>query len=118
MDAKTLANLCLTNKCSYEDYPFGPEFLVIKVGSKMFALISERGGMLNISLKCDPFLAEIIRRQYNAVTPGYHLNKKHWNTIVMDNSIPMEEIQSMIDHSYQLVLNNLTKAEKKLINGA
>ena len=118
MNKKLLVSHCLTKKGSYEDYPFGPEFLVMKVGSKMFALISERDDKLNISLKCEPFLAEIMRRQYAAVTPGYHLNKKHWNTVVVDNSIPREELYSMIDHSYHLVFNKLTKAEKQVIINA
>lgn len=115
MNRQILINNCLSKTGAYEDYPFGPEVLVIKVGTKMFALISERGGKLNISLKCDPFLAETLRKQYAAVTPGYHLNKKHWNTIVVNDSIPDEEITWMIQHSYDLVFKSLSKAEKQLI---
>lgn len=110
-----LTNYCLSKKGAFEDYPFGPDVLVIKLGSKIFALISERGGNLSISLKCDPFLADTLRQQYPSVTPGYHLNKRHWNTIKVNNSIPRDEIYWMIDHSYDLVFKSLTKSEKQKI---
>ncbi|MDO7785860.1 MmcQ/YjbR family DNA-binding protein [Desulforamulus aquiferis] len=115
MDKNKLVQYCLSKKGSFEDYPFGFDVLVIKVGSKMFALISERGDKLNISLKCDPFLVDVLRQQYPAVTPGYHLNKRHWNTVEVGDSIPEEKIIWMIDHSYDLVFKSLTKSEKQLI---
>jgi len=103
---KDIIHYSLSKKGAFEDYPFGSDVLVIKVGSKIFALISERGGKLNISLKCDPFLADTLRQQYPSVTPGYHLNKKHWNTIEVNDSIPIDELYWMIDHSYDLVFKS------------
>lgn len=103
---------CLSLTGAYADYPFGPDALVVKVGSKMFAIISENSNPLNISLKCDPLIARDLRDQYPAVSPGYHLNKQHWNTVVVDGTIPDSEIKWMIEHSYALVVKGLTKAEK------
>ena len=115
MDATQVMNYCISKTGALEDFPFGPEVLVIKVASKMFALISDRGGRVNLSLKCDPFVAEDLRQRYSSITPGYHLSKKHWNTIVLDGSVPDSEIIWMIDHSYDLVFRSLTKAEKEQI---
>lgn len=112
MDLQALTDYCLSKKGAYEDYPFGPEPRVIKVASKMFALMSEKDGTLQISLKCEPFLAESLRQQYASVQPGYHLNKTHWNTITVDGSIINQELLQMIDHSYDVVVQKLTKAEK------
>ncbi|HUD10469.1 MAG TPA: MmcQ/YjbR family DNA-binding protein [Candidatus Saccharimonadales bacterium] len=85
------------------DYPFGEDVAVYKVGEKMFALISENTQPLQISLKCDPQLSEILREKYESVMPGYHLNKKHWNTIVLSGQLPWLEIEGLIRHSYELV---------------
>ena len=115
VNIKDLTSNCLSKIGAFKDYPFGPDILVIKVGSKMFALISERGGKLNISLKCDPLLAEALRQQYSSITPGYHLNKKHWNTVEVNDSIPKEKLNWMINHSYDLVFKSLTKSEKQSI---
>lgn len=112
MNKAELTAYCMTKPGAREDYPFGPDPLVIKVASKMFALLSEEDGFDNIALKCEPEWAELLRLQYDAVKPGYHLNKRHWNTVVMDGSIPEDELRAMIDHSYQLVASKLTRAEK------
>lgn len=85
------------------DYPFGKEAAVYKVGDKMFALIAEGSDPVRLSLKCDPKLAEVLREKYETVMPGYHLNKKHWNTIVLSGQLPWEEVQGLIRHSYDLV---------------
>jgi predicted DNA-binding protein (MmcQ/YjbR family) len=85
------------------DYPFGEEVAVYKVGDKMFALVAEKSDPVRISLKCDPRLAETLREKYESVMPGYHLNKKHWNTIVLTGQLSWEEIQDLIRHSYNLV---------------
>jgi predicted DNA-binding protein (MmcQ/YjbR family) len=106
---------CLSKKGAYEDFPFGPEPITVKVGSKMFALISNRSDKIFISLKCDPFVAQSLREQYLSITSGYHLNKQHWNTIAIDGTIPKQELIWMIDHSYDLVFKSLTKSEKKNI---
>jgi len=84
------------------DYPFGEEVAVYKVDDKMFALVQEGSKPVRLSLKCDPLLAETLRDKYETVMPGYHLNKKHWNTIVMSGQLSWEEIQDLIKLSYNL----------------
>lgn len=116
MDLQLLSRYCLSQKGSLEDYPFGNDILVIKVVSKMFALISNQNNQLKISLKCDPFIAESLRQQYASITPGYHLNKNHWNTILIDGTLSEQELCKMIDHSYELVFKGLKKSEKDAIN--
>lgn len=85
------------------DYPFGEEVAVYKVKDKMFALVTEKSDPVRISLKCDPLLAETLRAKYETVMPGYHLNKKHWNTIVLSGQLSREEVQALIRLSYDLV---------------
>jgi predicted DNA-binding protein (MmcQ/YjbR family) len=87
------------------DYPFGESVAVYKTGpkDKMFALISEGSDPVRISLKCDPKLAELLREKYETVLPGYHLNKKHWNTIICSGQLDEEEIKGLITHAHQLV---------------
>lgn len=116
METKTeLAQFCATLPGAVEDYPFGPEPLVMKVGGKMFALIGDNGGVFNISLKCEPHMAELLRLEYESVKPGYHLNKKHWNTVTADGSVPEQELKDMIKHSYELVVKGLTKAQREAL---
>ncbi len=102
-----VVDYCLGMKGASKEYPFGPDPMVIKVAGKMFALISDKPN--SISLKCDPVIAENLREQYEAVIPGYHLNKKHWNTVRLDGSMQREEVNSMILHSYKLVFASLPK---------
>lgn len=88
------------------DYPFGEEVAVYKLGSekgKMFALIQEGSDPVRLSLKCDPTLAELLREKYETVLAGYHLNKKHWNTIICSGQVPDDELRDLIRHSYELV---------------
>lgn len=85
------------------DYPFGEEVAVYKAGGKMFALVAEKSSPVRLSLKCDPLLAENLRSRYESVMPGYHLNKKHWNTIILSGQLSWLEIQDLIRHSYGLV---------------
>lgn len=92
------------------DYPFGEQVAVYKVNDKMFALIAEGSDPLRISLKCDPQLSVLLREKYETVMPGYHLNKKHWNTIILSGQLPWEEIQGFIIHSYNLVVGGNTIA--------
>ncbi|WP_274364779.1 MmcQ/YjbR family DNA-binding protein [Paenibacillus thermotolerans] len=108
-----LAQYCLSRKGAQEDYPFGPRPLVIKVGGKMFALLSTEADGVHISLKCEPDMADLLRRQYATVLPGYHLNKRHWNTVIVDGSVPDEELKWMIDHSYAMVVKGLTRTERE-----
>lgn len=85
------------------DYPFGEEVAVYKTGDKMFALVSEKSDPVRLSLKCDPLLAETLREKYETVMPGYHLNKKHWNTIVLTGQLGWDEIKDLINLSFNLV---------------
>ena len=102
MDIVALRNYCLDKQGAMECFPFDEETLVFKVDEKIFALTS-LDGELSINLKCDPAFAIELREKYSAVTPGYHMNKKHWNTVIIDGTIPDNEIFSWIDHSYSLV---------------
>jgi predicted DNA-binding protein (MmcQ/YjbR family) len=85
------------------DYPFGEGVAVYKVNDKMFALVQEGAEPVRISLKCDPQLAETLRERYETVMAGYHLNKKHWNTILLTGQLSWDEVQGLINHSYNLV---------------
>lgn len=102
MDIESLREYCILKKNVTESFPFGEDTLVFKAEGKIFAL-ANLGGDLSINLKCDPALAIELRERYSSVTPGYHMNKKHWNTIFLDGSIPDREIFSWIDHSYERV---------------
>jgi predicted DNA-binding protein (MmcQ/YjbR family) len=115
IDLKALRTYCASKQGAVEDTPFGEDTLVFKVVGKIFALIpldNPRDHPPMINLKCDPTLAEILRNIYDAVQPGYHMNKKHWNTVTVDGSIPDDEIYDMIDQSYQLVVKSLKKDER------
>lgn len=103
MDHKTVEEYVLSMPNAKLDYPFGEGVAVYKVKDKMFALISEGTSPLRISLKCDPQLSIILRDKYETVLEGYHLNKKHWNIILLTGQLPWEEIQGLILHSYNLV---------------
>jgi len=95
-----------------EERPFGPDVKVYKVLGKMFALVPD-DAPLSISLKCDPNEALFLRDIYTAVQPGYHLNKKHWNTVTLDGTIPHDELLGMIEMSYNLVVKGLKKADRE-----
>lgn len=104
MNIEILREYCISKRNVSESFPFGDDTLVFKVAGKIFALANLEGD-LTINLKCDPSLALELRERYAAVTPGYHMNKKHWNTVYIDGSVPDKEVFSWIDHSYDLVLN-------------
>jgi predicted DNA-binding protein (MmcQ/YjbR family) len=103
MDHKTVEDYILSMPNARLDYPFGKDVAVYKIGDKMFALIEEGGSPLRVSLKCDPLLAATLRERYESVMPGHHLNKKHWNTVLLSGQLSWEEIQDLIRHSYELV---------------
>jgi predicted DNA-binding protein (MmcQ/YjbR family) len=103
MDHKTVEEYILSMPKAVLDYPFGEGVAVYKVNDKMFALIAEDKNPLQVSLKCDPQLSEILREKYVEIMAGYHLNKKHWNTLVLAGELPWEEVQGLIVHSYNLV---------------
>ncbi len=107
MDHKTVEEFILSLPNSRLDYPFGKEAAVYKVEDKMFALVAEGKQPVRLSLKCDPELSKVLREKYESVMEGYHLNKKHWNTIVLSGQLSWDEVQALIRHSYDLV----TKAD-------
>jgi len=109
MDLAKFREYCLSKPQTTEGTPFGPDVVVFKVGGKMFALASLDEVPPTANLKCDPDLALELRDRYEQVSPGYHMNKKHWNTIDIEADIPDAEIRRMIDHSYELVAKKLTK---------
>jgi predicted DNA-binding protein (MmcQ/YjbR family) len=102
MDIVTLRDYCISKKEATESFPFGENTLVFKTSGKIFALIN-LDGELSINLKCNPALALELREKYSSVIPGYHMNKKHWNTINLDGTVPDKEVFSWIDHSYNLI---------------
>ena len=117
MNHQELIDLCLTFPGAYEDYPFdditdpGKWAVMRHCGNrKSFALIYERGGRLCVNLKCDPFEADLLRSAFRDVTPGFHMNKTHWNTVYINGDVPEEELQRMIEHSYDLIK---PKADRK-----
>jgi predicted DNA-binding protein (MmcQ/YjbR family) len=100
---------------AWEDFPFGPDVRVMKVRHKMFATLGLEDGVGHMNLKCDPDEALFLRDLFAAVRPGYHMNKRHWNTVVLDGSIPRGEIERMIDNSFDLVLAGLPARERRAI---
>ena len=112
MNFETLRTYLLQKTGATEDFPFDNVTLVIKVCGKMFALLGINNDPLRINLKCDPIKAEFLRQQHAAVLPGYHMNKRHWNTVVLDGSIPESEIYSMINDSYDLVVQGMPKSKR------
>ena len=118
MDLGLFREYCLSKPGATEDTPFGEDVLVFKVGGKVFALAPLDEVPAAANLKCDPDLALELRDRYEQVRPGYHLNKKHWNTVEIDSGIPDAELHKMIDHSYELVLRTLPKVKReKLLKG-
>lgn len=113
MTPADLRDRCLSFTGSEETFPFGPETSVFKVAGKMFALSQLRAGSLRVSLKCEPQIAETLRAAHGAVLPGYHLNKRHWNTVVIDGSLPEPMIADMIEDSYDLVVSALPASRRR-----
>jgi len=116
MNIESLQKHCLSKKSVTEETPFGPDNLVYKVGGKMFLLASLDAIPLQFNVKCDPDEAEQLRDTYACVLPGYHMSKKHWNTIVVDGSVSDKQLQEWIDASYYLVLESLPKKLKQEIS--
>lgn len=118
MNIENITNYCLSKKGAMEDFPFDEETLVIKVGGKMFALIPLEKMPLQINLKCDPEKAIELREQYEYVQPGWHMNKKYWNTVIVDGNIRWSDLKEWIDHSYDEVVKGLPKKEKDKLKRA
>ena len=113
MNIEILRDYCLAKPDVEESLPFGPDVLVFKVGGKMFLLCSLDSENFTFNVKCDPELAIELRERHDCVQPGYHMNKQHWNTIVVDGSVSTQQLKEWIDHSYELV--NKTSTKKKSI---
>jgi len=112
MNIEEFRNYCLDKPGVTEDMPFGADTLVFKVGSKIFAL-TDINTFASINLKCEPERAVELREQYDAIKPGYHMNKKHWNTVFLQNQIKDALLKELIDISYNLVFESLTRAQKQ-----
>lgn len=104
MNIETIRDYCLSKKDVEETLPFGPDTLVYKVKGKVFLLMGMNSDPLSFNVKCDPDLALELREQYDCVKPGYHMNKKHWNTVRVDGSVSIKIMKEWIDHSYELVV--------------
>ena len=112
MNIELLQQYCLSKPDVEETLPFGPDTLVYKVRGKIFLLCSLDSEVLQFNVKCDPDLAIELREEYPSVLPGYHMNKKHWNTIIADGSVPVKKLKEWIDHSYELVAGSLPKKRR------
>jgi len=119
MNITSFYEYCLSKKGVTEHFPFDEDALVFKVGGKIFALTSLKkweNGNPTLNLKCNPERAEDLRNQYNGIQPGFHMNKKHWNTIAINRDVPNSLVTELIDHSYELVFKSLTvKSQNELI---
>ncbi len=113
MDPRELRALCLSFRGSLESFPFGFETSVFKVAGKIFALSQLGGDPLRVSLKCEPLLAQELRVAHPAITAGYHLNKRHWNTVTLDGSLPDQMIHEMVEDSYDLVVSGLPRTRRR-----
>jgi predicted DNA-binding protein (MmcQ/YjbR family) len=113
MNIEQIREYCLKKKGVFEEFPFDEETLVFKVVGKIFLLASLESIPLQINLKCDPGEAIELREEYEAVQPGYHMNKAHWNTIILDGTVPVKKILEWIDDSYNLVVSGLKKSDLK-----
>ena len=112
MDRDGVLAVCRALTGSVEEFPFGPEVAVFKVGGKMFAIVSADAAPGSVSLKCDPGYALAIREEYPAVTAGYHLAKRHWNTVVLDGTVPDALVSEWIQDSYDLVNASLPRSKR------
>lgn len=112
MNIETLREYCLSRPGVEESFPFGPDTIVFKVGGKVFLLASLDSEELRFNVKCDPDRALELREEFSCVLPGYHMNKKHWNTVVVDGSVSNRQLKEWVDHSYELVSASLRKKKK------
>jgi predicted DNA-binding protein (MmcQ/YjbR family) len=113
--SEDLRDLCLSFPGSEETFPFGPENSVFKVAGKIFALSRLDGDPLRVSLKCEPALAEQLRGAHVAIAPGYHLNKRHWNTVTLDGSLPKPMIHDLVEDSYDLIVAALPLKRRRAL---
>ena len=117
MDIESLRDYCLLKPAVEETFPFGPDTLVYKVGGKIFLLCSLDSDSLQFNVKCDPEKAIELRERYDCVQPGYHMNKKHWNTITADGTVSNSILKEWIDDSYALIVDSLPGKEREKLKG-
>ena len=115
MRPSKLREHCLAFPGSVETFPFGPQTSVFKVSGKIFAISRLHENPLRVSLKCEPLLAEQLREAHAAVSPGYHLNKRHWNTVIVDGSLPERVVRDMIEDSYDLIVSKLPRSRRRAL---
>jgi len=115
MDADELRTRCLAFTGAEETFPFGREWSVFKVSGKMFALSALDAESLRVSVKCEPELAVALRAAHKSVIPGYHLNKRHWNTVILDGSVADQAVHDMIEDSYDLIVAKLPRARRRAL---
>jgi len=115
MNRETLESCLRAQPAALDSYPFGERWQVFKVKGKMFAVIAEQAGRLSVNLKCDPVEAQMLRDIFAEVTPGYHMNKRHWNTVYLDGELPDGEVERMVENSWALVVRGLKKSEREAL---
>lgn len=115
MDYQSARDYLLSRPQAVEDFPFGPGVAVFKIKGKMFATLGIENDVARTNLKCDPDEAQALRDVFTGVLPGYHMNKKHWNTVLLDGGVPDYEVERMMDRSYGLVVKGLRKVERQAL---
>jgi predicted DNA-binding protein (MmcQ/YjbR family) len=115
MDIQTFRTFCFSKKGVEETFPFGDDTLVFKVMNKIFAITNLEGEIFSVNLKCDPEKAIELRERYEEITPGWHMNKKHWNTVHFEGSLDDSFLKELIHHSYDLVVKTLSKKDKAVL---
>ena len=115
MNYEQARDYLLSQPEAWEDFPFGPDVAVMKIKGKMFATLAMSGDSPRSNLKCDPNEALMLRDIFEGVIPGYHMNKRHWNTVILDGDVPRGEIERMMDPSYGLVVKSLKKSEREAL---
>jgi predicted DNA-binding protein (MmcQ/YjbR family) len=118
MDGRAVLAWCRTRPGASEEVPFGPATLVFKVGGKMFAAMPATPDPATVNLKCDPQFAEHLRSRHAAIAPGYHMSKRHWNTVRLDGTLPADLVEELLGHSYTLVVDSLPRAVREEVRGA
>lgn len=115
MDIEQFREYCLSKKASSEDFPFGPETLVLRVGGKIFAITGLDNERFTVNLKCDPERSVELREQHPEIQPGWHMNKLHWNTVDFEGALGERMLRELIDHSYDLVAKSLKKTDREAL---
>lgn len=115
MNIEEVREYCLNKKGAYEDFPFGEDTMTFKVMEKIFAITGLNELEFRVNLKCDPEYAIELREEYSDIIPGWHMNKKHWNTVYFENGLDSSFLCSLIDHSYDLIVKKLKKKDREIL---